>query len=521
MSSLPHRALGALGISVIYLLAFIYPLIDPAHAFLYHLHGSPAHVFVPVLLDILIASLLFFALLSLAARSPRFGPAIALSLLISLPWILYRGGAASADWYFPLPVSILFVSATILSCLALFFIPSTSARLLNAAQLARTIFTFCGLSGLLVLAQLVYFGIMARAIEQAPVLHHAALASTPRPRVIWILLDELSFDQVYEHRSPGLRLPAFDALALQSTLFTHTVPAGTMTEWALPALITGLPAAEIRTSATGDLLALRDPHTQLWRPFNPAQTVFADALHYGYSTSLVGWYNPYCRILPAVLDHCLWRFTPERAFYMHARSSILRNTLRPLFLLLDVVHYLRHGTPRFDRERKDHLRDFQELNQASTDALADPSATMLLIHMPVPHPPAFFDRRTGVFSTTGGSYLDSLALADAWLAQLKGRLDRQNDGWNTSTVVVMGDHSWRTALIWGHSPFWTTEDQRASHNLRFDDRPAYLVKLPGQALPNRIEQTFQATRTRALFNQIFAGSIKTPVDLATWAASGN
>ena len=51
-------------------------------------------------------------------------------------------------------------------------------------------------------------------------------AQTGRPRVIWILFDELSYQQVYERRLPGLQLPAFDALAAQATVFTHAVPAG-------------------------------------------------------------------------------------------------------------------------------------------------------------------------------------------------------------------------------------------------------------------------------------------------------
>jgi hypothetical protein len=55
--------------------------------------------------------------------------------------------------------------------------------------------------------------------------------------------------------------------------------------------------------------------------------------------------------------------------------------------------------------------------------------------------------------------------------------------WDAATVILMGDHSWRTALLWSHDPGWTVEERRASHQGSFDDRPFYAVKLPHQATP--------------------------------------
>ena len=55
---------------------------------------------------------------------------------------------------------------------------------------------------------------------------HAAWSQDKGPRdhplLVWILFDELSYDQVFEHRAHDLSLPNFDALRTQSTLFTHT-----------------------------------------------------------------------------------------------------------------------------------------------------------------------------------------------------------------------------------------------------------------------------------------------------------
>ncbi len=66
-------------------------------------------------------------------------------------------------------------------------------------------------------------------------------AQPPRqhPLLVWIVFDELSYDQVFEHRARDLNLPNFDALRSQSTLFTHTQPAGYHTVEVLPSLLTG------------------------------------------------------------------------------------------------------------------------------------------------------------------------------------------------------------------------------------------------------------------------------------------
>jgi hypothetical protein len=66
---------------------------------------------------------------------------------------------------------------------------------------------------------------------------------------------------------------------------------------------------------------------------------------------------------------------------------------------------------------------------------------------------------------------------------------------------------------------WTAEDQLASDGGKFDDRPAYIVKLPHQSQGARIDTPFPAVRTRALFQQLFDGKIQTPAELAAFAES--
>jgi arylsulfatase A-like enzyme len=142
-------------------------------------------------------------------------------------------------------------------------------------------------------------------------------------------------------------------------------------------------------------------------------------------------------------------------------------------------------------------------------------AGLVLLHMPMPHPWGFYDRRTGTFPDHRTSYLDNLALADAYVGHVRALLE-QNGGWANSTVIIMGDHGWRTRAVWRRSGFWTAEEQRASHGGMNADRPAMIVKLPGQHEAARIDARFDAVDTRALIDAVLRGELQTPQQLSAW-----
>jgi hypothetical protein len=275
----------------------------------------------------------------------------------------------------------------------------------------------------------------------------------------------------------------------------------------------------VRASADGSRLLLHNPDTNRWQPFNPHQTIFQDADDRGYRTAVAGWYNPYCRILPGVLDQCVW---------MSANSTFegMENVKPDASLSSDVVAtwqgtiaselallHEHSGPPPIDWN---HIADYRDLLAAGDRFLADPSLGFLLLHMPIPHPDGIYDRRTGAFGTPGTSYIDNLALADRYLDHVHQLLEQRGD-WDSATIVIMGDHSWRTKLLWDGSPGWTAEDEAASDGGQFDDRPAYIVKLPHQSQAARIDAPFAAVRTRALLQQILDGKIDSPAQLTAFA----
>jgi arylsulfatase A-like enzyme len=152
----------------------------------------------------------------------------------------------------------------------------------------------------------------------------------------------------------------------------------------------------------------------------------------------------------------------------------------------------------------------------SDQLLKDRSATFVSLHMPIPHGPNIYNRQTASFATSNPSYLDNLALCDVYLGHVRKELE-ENGTWDSTTLVLMGDHSWRITSGAGLAP----EELAASDGGQFDDRPAYIVKLAHQNTPERIDTLFTALRTRDLFDNLLTGRITTSRQLAGWVQHAN
>jgi Sulfatase len=525
---LTHPAVIAFGLAMLPMLPVISPLIEPTHSLIYHFDGPSSAVFYPVIIGIGLLWIMLTGVLMLARRPGRARLILWSALIFMLPWVILKVCAILLDWPMPHRLSLLVfltglvATAILLAC----WKPSFQHLFDQVQEFTATLLAFCALSGLLVLGHLFWSVWQTRSTNAAIPLHSRAVAqSTPHPRVIWLILDELSYRQVYEHRFPSLQLPAFDRLAAQSTLFTQVAPAGLMTEYAIPSLISALPADAMRASADGHQLYLRDPAQKRWQTFDPHQTVFQDALDRGYSTGISGWYNPYCRLLSPVLDHCFWTNHYLAPGGMSTHQTLLANIAALFGAPGDKAQHFIHwhkqqiATQNDPTETQAHIQDYTDLLTASDAMLNDSSVDLLFLHMPIPHPHGIYNRHTHQLTTTGSStYIDNLALADAYVAHLRAQLEQRGQ-WDSSTILIMGDHSWRTAPIWALTTPWSTEEQDASNGGQFDDRPAYILKLPHQQQAARIDAPYPATRTRALIDALMDQRIKSPQDLEGWVAN--
>lgn len=200
-----HYAAVSLGVATLSLIGLLGDLVSPTHNEIYHLSGSPTEVFLPVALNfcllwLLVASLLFYT------RRPGWTYRITWTgLILFLPWVLLKNCAKLTGWDIPYRLDLI-VFATALGLFVLILVSwgnSFQPWFERTQRFMVTILGFASLCGSLALGQLLWFGWQARALNDPLTLHrqHIPLVSaTARPRVIWILLDELSYQQVYEWR---------------------------------------------------------------------------------------------------------------------------------------------------------------------------------------------------------------------------------------------------------------------------------------------------------------------------------
>ena len=510
-----------LGVSVTAFMDTLTRLASPTHILIYHLSGSPFAFFVPAIADtILLSAVCFTALLSARPGTSLYRALWSFALCL-YPWLLVRNSSAVFDMPFPRLESyaLLALCGAAFLFLALRRSNSADRAFFHVHSIGEAVLAAVGVIGALTLVEISILGVRARHLNDQVVADTITrpAQTAPHGRVVWILLDELAYRQLYGHRLAGLQLPAFDQFRAQSTDFSNVHPAGIRTEVVLPALMTGDSVDKIQSTASG-ALSIHDAAG--WHSFDQQNTVFSDADAMGYHTSVVGWFNPYCRILPNVLDSCFWvnhslleGVSPDR--------GTVPNLLYPLHLLakkLPSFLDIHKGLTAVDAEEgQEHIRDFVDLDRAADAALSDRRNDFLFLHMPVPHPGGIWDRHTGQFAVGHSCYVDNLVLADDYLAHVKTLLEASGQ-WDSTTVIIMGDHAWRTQLIWKGSPGWNDDDELASDGGRFDPRPAYLIKLPYQHTGVTVQTPFDAVRTRSLMDQLLQGRFANPAQLQQWVA---
>jgi Sulfatase len=509
LKGLEHPVVTAFGATTIIVLTLMAPLVSPLHHELYHFCGPPSALILPVLLNFAAVWIMLALLLAVGLHFRWLDLCLWGILGVFLPWMFMQDCFSLTIGHMSRPANAVFLALFLVAVASLLAMRSRAATLFrHGSKFARVMLGIAAFNGALILAQILWSGWQSRRLDAPRPLHQPATASTNRGRIVWVVLDELSYLQIYERRDSSLKLPAFDRLASGATVFTHTVPAGYWTDVVLPSLMTGQPLDNIGAPAAGLPLLVRTASTRAWQPFSPRQTVFQDALNAGYQTAVAGWWNPYCRILSEVLDQCFWTNHNELRGGMHSSQSVISNTESPVLQMMPSHSSLRESNYF-------HQLDYRELLAAGDKLLNDRSATFVLLHLPIPHMPGIYNRRTASFAASNTSYLDNLALCDDYLAHIRKELE-DNGTWDSTTLVLMGDHSWRLSRESAIAP----EERVATSGGHFDDRPAYIVKLAHQNTPARIDTQFPALRTRDLFDNLLTGRINTTQQLTSWVQQG-
>jgi Sulfatase len=479
------------GAGIIFTLAYTWFHISPLHTDLYHRALPMNSVYWGVAIDLAAACITCAFVLWLLEKYDAEGKTI---------WWTLCGAILAAQITSGLAIAGL-VGYRIATSGRVFAITCATGLLLwllrrkwysTAVRSARYLLLLIGFAIFWILPEIVYMAVKPEPHDENAYLRDASPGKPPQRRIVWLLFDELSYDQLFNHRWPGISLPNFDRFAGESMSFSDVQPVGYYTELIIPSLLWGKLIEQERSTLDG---RVQVKTMQGWQSYPDDQTLFADASRAGLRVGVAGWYIPYCRTYARELDWCVQMLGSPIPGGYSADKSVWSNAMAPLSKTLARLTGRRRKEPT---TAELHARLCESLMSSAQRLIADQNIGFAFIHLPVPHPGGFYDRRTGAMGVPG-SYIDNLALADRMLGQLLESIAATPEA-NRTTVIVSSDHSWRVNL-WKSSPLWMPEDETASQG-RFDPRPVLMVRRPDGAA-GQIDQTpFPELKTHTLIESL-------------------
>ena len=252
------------------------------------------------LADLAIEAIAFAGLMAIL-RKLKAWTMIRWILLAFLPVCLLVRNLSLFPFHVP-SVAVSAVSAVWIAVLAFFIlrVPKIASRLYGLGSAVLT--------GFAVFAVVISWQLVHAALwRPAPQAFARPIPMPPqnRPRLIWIVFDELAYKPAFETRDPSLKLPNFDRLRSESTLYTDVTPIAYNTTRVVPSLQLGRAVTKaVYTSDNRFLVRTEDsPH---WQPFDVNASLFGMAKQRGMATSIVGWYIAYCPIFAGAANECYW-----------------------------------------------------------------------------------------------------------------------------------------------------------------------------------------------------------------------
>jgi len=466
--------LEGVGASLLLLFSHYLPFFHPRNHDLFH-HGLPVtHLVGGLLIDLLGVALLVSAALMAVDHLPANVRKYLLALFAAL--MIWKSIAVSFTLLFRLRLGVgryehfwdhWVVYLLVLGCVTAYLWPRFTDRAVRATRILVAAFAF---SGLWIVPWLVVIAASRPYVSPALAEGNLPPASySPGPRVIWVLFDELSYDQTFEHRAPGIDLPNFDRLRSMSVSFSHVRPIGYYTDRIIPSLFMDKTFTEFRSTISGELYFGENGK---WVRFDPNTTLFAVAKKNGWNPGVDGWYNPMCNILAPVVITCSWSpdVLPGEEYGASEDRSALTNSTAVVREAADFA------TGREITPADTHVRDYREIMARAKALIGNDRLHFLYLHLPIPHPPGIYDRGRHELQSHG-NYLDNLVLSDDALSELMSEI-KASPAADRTILIVTSDHSWRTAIYRDRAD-WTAEEERASGG-KFDDRPVLLVHFPDQ-----------------------------------------
>jgi len=317
------------------------------------------------------------------------------------------------------------------------------------------------------------------------------------PRILWVICDEWDYSLTFEDRDPTLSLPEVDRLRQETLFASNAYPPGPATPISIPGYVTGKLVKDVAYGGPRTLI-LRFRNTQPMVPLDPNSTVFHKVRAMGLNAAVVGWFHPYCRLFQDDLVSCDWwelamqhnsmgrTFTD--AFWGEPRSLFETTLLSPFGQSLSLKH---------------HAATHDVILSEAKQIADNPQYEFTYVHLPTPHAPFPYNRRTGRFdlaNTVVKGYIDSLALLDRTLGELRQSMESAHL-WDDTTVLITTDHSYR---------------QAGELHGKFDPRIPFLLKLAGQHQGLAYDRPFNAILDQELLLAVLNNQVTDAAGAARW-----
>ncbi len=481
-------------------------LLDPSYQF--YAQAPPSRVsYAAALLGVAVLTVLIAGLLVLAEHRRWPLRAASRAILLVLTLVLVSALLLELGRLYPAqlgPVaSLLLFGLAVLLLVGWIAFPGPSVR--GMAWLLVVFFPFA----MLTLGQALWGAVRparpayAAKSPSAPVRQRA-----PEVRVLWLVMDEVDFRIAFAARPPGFELPEFDRLRRESFFAERAYPPA---RHSMPALLTGVEVLEAWPRGPDELeLLVAGGGITRW---SAAPDVFSRTRELGVNTGLLGFFLPYCRVLGDRVTRCSARASALGDYWNEA--SFTETLLIQAWLLGRTAPGIGGRADSlfsvWPRRKPRALRDFLALREEAVSFSTDPALGLILLHLPVPHPPAIFDARRGEWSTRESTgYLDNLVLADRTLGELRLAMERAGL-WESTVVLFTSDHALRIGFWKARAP-----GELAGLELTEDARVPFLLKLAHPAEPLTYGKEFKTLVTSDLLLALLRGELRTGEDVAAW-----
>ncbi|HEX8494145.1 MAG TPA: sulfatase-like hydrolase/transferase [Pyrinomonadaceae bacterium] len=323
------------------------------------------------------------------------------------------------------------------------------------------------------------------------------------PHVLWIIFDELDQRVLFDARPEATTVSEFERFRNESLYADNAYPPAGETLQSMPTLITGRLATALPIPVRPDESMMMFEGGQQPEGWSTQPNIFSKARAAGFKTALIGWYQPYCRIIGDDLDVCHWETlvhqanpVPDDLSLFNSMRVWARDTLFRVPLMFRVLEKF------YSKEMREyHIGSYLRLMNKAQTIVRDRSINLALIHLPVPHHPFIYDRaRDALSPTTDNVYADNLELADRALGELRRSMEADGT-WDSTTIVITSDHWWRES-----NPV----------NGKRDHRIPFMFKLAGQNEALTYHQPFNTILTQDLLLACLNGELKNHGHVVQW-----